>query len=827
MRRALACVVTLLAVLTLACQPEEERIAELRDRAKAYQEEEKWGEAKIELLNLLQLNDNDAEAHYLLAQSLAALREPGAYRQLREAVRLAPDNADWRLELARAQLGGAQRDSQENVDQLIDDDPENVDALILRSRLQGLREEFEPMLESLDAALAVDPNNEEAQSLKAFSLLLAGKTAEAETAYKRLIRIAPNAASYSQIGRFYLSEQRLEEAEDAYRKAVGASEDEDQRVLASLQLANFLVVSDNRPGAETVLVEAREASPENSDLLLALARLYTINGERDKAVGLLEERAQAAPEDPVRLLALARFHNQGSDLESALEAVDRALKVDPEYEDSKLMRADFLLQLAEQRNNEAAGKQGRQIVADVLEANPLSLNGQVTQSKIDLLDGKFEEAASLLQRVTEERPNYPVAHFLLGSAYIGRGQHDLARGEFLQTITQDPTHEGARVQLVSLYVTAKNYELAAQEAERGLALRPADTRLRLMLAESRARLRDPEQALQLLGEIDLESDAAPLPVRIRGTNLLLELGALEPAKAVVYSLLEDHPTSHDALSTLIAVEGRGGKPLEALPKLDAASEQAPENADLHRLRGQFYLQFIRPDSRTPHFPDQARGDLSESLRLNPQDSRSLTLMGRLEELLGNDTRALAKYEEALQANSSNGDAYLRKSALEERTKRNDAAVQTYDALFRAEENSGLTREKLAIARNNMAWLLSSKEGATSADLDRALELAREAKEVLTSNPAVADTLGYVMLKRGIGGAAGSLFREAIGGYPPQSQGRALARCHLAMSLEANGEVGKAIDELDASLEEVIDFPGRDACRDLLRRLSGDAASVAP
>ena len=29
------------------------------------------------------------------------------------------------------------------------------------------------------------------------------------------------------------------------------------------------------------------------------------------------------------------------------------------------------------------------------------------------------------------------------------------------------------------------------------------------------------------------------------------------------------------------------------------------------------------------------------------------------------------------------------------------------------------------------------------------------------------------------------------------------------------------------VEEVIDFPGRDACRDLLRRLSGDAASVAP
>jgi predicted Zn-dependent protease len=307
--------------------------------------------------------------------------------------------------------------------------------------------------------------------------------------------------------------------------------------------------------------------------------------------------------------------------------------------------------------------------------------------------------------------------------------------------------------------------------------------------------------------------------------LYLELGAVDRAREVVYSLLEDHPSDHDSLSTLIAVEGRARKPLDALPKLDAAIEGAPEDATLYRLRGQFYLQFIRPDA-APHFPDRARGDLIEALRLNPDDSRAHALMGRLEEALGNDARALGNYDKALETNANNGDAYLRKSALEERMLRNTDAIQTYNSLFRIADRSGLSRDQLAIARNNMAWLLATQPGATSEDMDRALELAREAKETLTSNPAVADTLGYVMLKRGIPGAASSLFREAISGYAPDSAGRALARCHLAMSLEENGEVDKAVGEFEASLGEAREFPGREECESALLRLSEGAAAAA-
>ena len=128
--------------------------------------------------------------------------------------------------------------------------------------------------------------------------------------------------------------------------------------------------------------------------------------------------------------------------------------------------------------------------------------------------------------------------------------------------------------------------------------------------------------------------------------------------------------------------------------------------------------------------------------------------------------------------------------------------------------------------NNLAWLLASKPDPTPRELDRALELGQTAKEVLPGNPAVADTLGYVMLKREIQGAAQSYFREAISVYPPDSPGRALARCHLAMSYEANGEIEKAINEFQASLAEFAAFPGREECASHLTRLSGEPAAAS-
>ncbi len=89
---------------------------------------------------------------------------------------------------------------------------------------------------------------------------------------------------------------------------------------------------------------------------------------------------------------------------------------------------------------------------------------------------------------------------------------------------------------------------------------------------------------------------------------------------------------------------------------------------------------------------------------------------------------------------------------------------------------------LAIAKNNLAYLMAD-EGK---NLDRALDLAQEAKSQLPENGNVADTLGYVLLEEGDPRSGDRL--PAGGREPasiPASPDLGVVRMHLATAYEAN------------------------------------------
>jgi Tfp pilus assembly protein PilF len=64
------------------------------------------------------------------------------------------------------------------------------------------------------------------------------------------------------------------------------------------------------------------------------------------------------------------------------------------------------------------------------------------------------------------------------------------------------------------------------------------------------------------------------------------------------------------------------------------------------------------------------------------------------------------------------------------------AAERYEAAIRQGDRSG-------VAANNLAWIYANNP----AKLDRALALAKQASEVNPRDPAVLDTLGFVLLQR--------------------------------------------------------------------------------
>ncbi len=86
---------------------------------------------------------------------------------------------------------------------------------------------------------------------------------------------------------------------------------------------------------------------------------------------------------------------------------------------------------------------------------------------------------------------------------------------------------------------------------------------------------------------------------------------------------------------------------------------------------------------------------------------------------------------------------------------------------------------------------------------------------------MADTLGWVMLKKQIPSAAISLFREAIEGYSPGHPLRGTVRYHVARAYEVNGEPDRAISELKKALGEVPSFAERDEVEAMLKELEAN------
>ncbi len=114
------------------------------------------------------------------------------------------------------------------------------------------------------------------------------------------------------------------------------------------------------------------------------------------------------------------------------------------------------------------------------------------------------------------------------------------------------------------------------------------------------------------------------------------------------------------------------------------------------------------------------------------------------------------------------------------------AVPLYGKAVAADPGNG-------VALNNLAYLLTERGG----DLDEALSLAQRAREAMPESAEIADTLGWVHLKRGSIGEAVGMFAEVV----LKSTSQRSFRDHLALGLDRQGDTSPAVQELKMLLRQ--------------------------
>jgi Tfp pilus assembly protein PilF len=127
------------------------------------------------------------------------------------------------------------------------------------------------------------------------------------------------------------------------------------------------------------------------------------------------------------------------------------------------------------------------------------------------------------------------------------------------------------------------------------------------------------------------------------------------------------------------------------------------------------------------------------------------------------------------------------------------------------------RSDAVVAKNNLAFVLADTESPSKQELDRALSLARDARQRLPGNPEVADTLGWVLCKRKEYAEAAKLLEESVAAKSAGPD-RATTLYHLAVAQEGLGDKSAAKASAERALSEAKDFPSRDATAKLLERV---------
>jgi tetratricopeptide (TPR) repeat protein len=237
------------------------------------------------------------------------------------------------------------------------------------------------------------------------------------------------------------------------------------------------------------------------------------------------------------------------------------------------------------------------------------------------------------------------------------------------------------------------------------------------------------------------------------------------------------------LRALLDLDVREGRLAESVERIEAAQRAEPDDSQLNRLHGEVLLYSGKKVA--------AEAAFRRAIELDPNDLSGYQNLARYLAITGRPGEVLATYEGALKRNPESAPLHMVVGSLYELQSRTEEAMARYEEAIRLDPG-------LAVAMNNLAYLLGEGGG----DLDRALDLAQEAKALLPDNPNAADTLGWVLYKKNLPSAAIGYLKEAASGFRAEDPQLALVRHHLALAYEANGEPERAQQTLEMAIRDL-------------------------
>lgn len=564
---------------------------------------------------------------------------------------------------------------------------------------------------------------------------------------------------------------------------------------APVQLALGLL--DLRQGkiadAEAAFNRAKTMAPNSSAVNFSLGTLYIAQKKLPEAGKALETAASLSPIRSPRRIRYAQFNIQTGKPEIARQIVTEITQKAPDSVTAWMLLAN--MRMTEKKYDDSMAALAKLLALDPLNHDALLLRARVLFDK-----GDREHAIAELERQSKVFPKSPELLFQLGRAHLAMGNGEKAAASLAQGLTLAPGFPGPTMMLADVNIRLGKAETAINALKPFIQKNPAIAEARLLLAQAYRVQGKLDEALEVYRQIEKAFAPRPEPAHLSGL-ILLQQKKWEEARAAFTKALAIDPTFIAATEQLVDADLAQKKYVEAKQRVDTMLVKRPESAELYILLAKIHL--AESDTK------QAEAALQRVVALQPDSPTGFLMLSRLYIVSKEKDKALANLQQAVAKNPKNVEALMLIAVINEQQNNFAVARDSYEKVV-------AISPKFAVALNNLAFLYSERFG----ELEKAFQLAQRAREALPLDPNIADTLGWIVFKKGQYARAVSLLSEAAEKLTKSAE----AQFHVGMAQYQMGAEKPAKAAFERALALNATFVGANEARQALAVLGIDPVS---
>jgi len=741
-RISLLCLI-LLALFAAGCGPEAKKKKAL-DGGNKYFEKGQYKQARLMYLNAIKADPRFGEAYYKLALTNLRL---GSYAEavgnLQRTIEMQPENLDAHSKLADIYLNVYSSNPAKHKTYLAD-----IRDLSVRMEKRG-KGSYEDL------------------RLRAFIALADQKAEDALALFRAADKVKPNQPVLElTIARTMLALKQTDEAVDYIRKSI----DKDKTFGPNYDLLYGIYMLQAKPDeAEKVLVMRVNHNPKDGANRLRLAAHYFVNQKAGEMEKVLAETIARRAEFPNAYMDVADFYYRVRDYDRAANTYLEGAK-----QDSERART-FEKRLVEVRVAQNRSAEALALCEKILKDDPKDHEAIAMRASLWLYAGKPDQintAISELLSVVNKMPENFVLRYNLGRALMAKGDIDSARVQFVDALKYRKDYLPARIALAQILVTRGEYAAAMSAANEIVQLDPGNQYARLIMSHAFMAQGKFAESKRVL-EDTLKINPNQRDAKYQLGYVYFKEGKMKEAEVLFQQVYAQNPPDMRGLMGLTEVYTAQGQFDRVLKMLDEAIQKFPKASMLQVAWGNIAVRAGKIDEGVAMFRKVLAGD-PKNFDLQMRVAEGLRQKGDL-------PQAIDAWKKAGELMPNSISPIINRAMALDQVNRRSEAAPLYLHVLKSEPDN-------VIALNNYAYYLADQGN----DLDLALSYAQKAKSKSPADPMIADTLGFVYLKKNLPQNAASIFLELTGKYPKI----ALFHIRLATAHLQAGEKTKARRELD-------------------------------